>query len=468
MAVLLGLFAIAAIVESFRLSSLLSLSDADVWWHLRTGLWMLQKHALPHNGIDSQAADLPWIAASWAYDLLLGIGYKLLGLAVIPGLLMLFRAALGVITFLLAGGLRGRFWMAVVLSITAQYVLGAFQPTPAYCSILLFGTELLLLLEARGGGNERVLLWLAPLFFVWANLSPQFVYGIGAFLIFVLAKFIAQRGKISRTVLLAAGMSIVATILTPYLYGAWESFTHSVTSAANERFPEYLAMRFHQLQDYVLLLLTMAAFLALGLRRSRDPFQILLLAGCASLSFYSQRDIWLVTLAAIAAIAESSRTATEDQNQRISTKQKWTVLGLTAALLILTFAAVVPHGQGPLLAKAAETYPVAAADYIRKHNLPQPLFNSYEWGGFLMWYQPEVPVAIDGRTDLYPDDAYVTYSKVMNAEVPYTSYPSFAQARTILLPSHSIIAEALSAVPAFKIVYRDDVATVLAPTTQEP
>lgn len=465
-AVLLGLFTIAAVIESVRLSSLTSLSGADLWWHLRTGLWILQNHALPHNGIYSQSADLPWIAASWAYDLLLAIGYKLLGLAVIPGLLMLFRAALGLVTFMLAGGLRGRFWTAVVLSGVAQYILAAFQPTPAYCSILLFGIGLLLLFKARTLKQEKLLFWLVPLFFAWANVSPEFVYGIAALLLFVLARTIEQNGKVSGSAPLALGASIAATLFTPYFYGAWGSFLHGVTSTANEHFPDHLAMRFHQPQDYLLLLLTMTAFLALGLRRSRDLFQVLLLVGCASLSFYSQRDIWLVTLAAIAVIADSVRAEAPDLNANL-VSAKWAMIA-TAILLIAVFALLVPHRRDAQLAKASGTYPVAAANYIREHRLPQPLFNSYEWGGFLMWDQPEIPVAIDGRTDLYPDDTYMTYSKVMNADLPYTVYPAFVQARTILLPRHSIIAEALSAVPAFRVVYQDEVSTVLVPAKQEP
>jgi len=464
---LIALFSIAAICESARLSSVTSLSGADIWWHLRSGLWILQNQALPHSGIYSQSLGSPWIAVSWAYDLVLAIAFQLLGLALIPGMLMCFRVALAVIVFLLARGLRGRFWMAVGISAIAQYILAVFSPTPLYCSILLFGLELLLLFGAHEANDDRVLFWLAPLFWVWANLSPEFVYGVAALLLFVLARMIERRGKLSGKMLASVVISIVVTFVTPYLHGAWRSFFHTVTSAANEHFPDHLAMRFHQPQDYLLLLLTMAAFLALGLRRSRDLFQILLLAGCASLSFYSQRDIWLVALASIAVIAESVRTTTADK-PTFPSQWKWVVAGSTAFVLIVAFSVIVPHQKHALLAKTAATYPVAAADYIREHSLPQPLFNSYEWGGFLMWYQPEIPVAIDGRTDLYSDDAYVTYSKVMNADLPYTSYPAFAQARTILLPRHSIIAEALSAVPAFKVIYQDEISTVLAPTAPEP
>ena len=72
---------------------------------------------------------------------------------------------------------------------------------------------------------------------------------------------------------------------------------------------------------------------------------------------------------------------------------------------------------------------MAAAEYIRAHQLPEPLFNSFPWGGFLTWYLPEYPVAIDGRTDLYGADFNIQYAKVMNAEAHYSTFPPLNQGR---------------------------------------
>jgi len=42
------LFSTAAVYEALHLSALFS---TDVWWHLRTGLWILQYHAIPRTGL---------------------------------------------------------------------------------------------------------------------------------------------------------------------------------------------------------------------------------------------------------------------------------------------------------------------------------------------------------------------------------------------------------------------------------
>jgi hypothetical protein len=44
---------------------------------------------------------------------------------------------------------------------------------------------------------------------------------------------------------------------------------------------------------------------------------------------------------------------------------------------------------------------VDAAAYLAEQDLPREMFNSYNWGGYLMFAAPEYPVFIDGRTDLY-------------------------------------------------------------------
>jgi hypothetical protein len=49
----------------------------------------------------------------------------------------------------------------------------------------------------------------------------------------------------------------------------------------------------------------------------------------------------------------------------------------------------------------------------------------------------------------------------MQAEVPLQSDLSFARAQTILFESKSPMADALSTLPDFRVVYRDNVAVVL-------
>ena len=56
----------------------LAVLDPDIWWHLSVGNWIVHNHAFPHNGIFSQtAANRPWMAYSWGYEVLLSRAYDL-------------------------------------------------------------------------------------------------------------------------------------------------------------------------------------------------------------------------------------------------------------------------------------------------------------------------------------------------------------------------------------------------------
>ena len=52
---------------------------------------------------------------------------------------------------------------------------------------------------------------------------------------------------------------------------------------------------------------------------------------------------------------------------------------------------------------ARQTLPVDAVDYLRAHPVRGNLFNSYDWGGYIVFSLPEVRVFVDGRSDLYGD-----------------------------------------------------------------
>ena len=147
------------------------------------------------------------------------------------------------------------------------------------------------------------------------------------------------------------------------------------------------------------------------------------------------------------------------QQQEIGARLgKWENLATAGLLLVVCVAAAcrIPSSSEALLNKIAKNFPVRASDYIRENHLPTPLFNEYQWGGFLTWYLPEYPVAIDGRRDLYGEEINLRYFQVTNAEVPLNTDPAFAGAQTFLLPASSPMAEALATIPDFKVVYRDD------------
>jgi len=232
-----------------------------------------------------------------------------------------------------------------------------------------------------------------------------------------------------------------------------------MNSAADRYFRELHAMRFRQPQDYIILLLTMTAFFVLGRRRSRDFFLYALLICSAAVSFRLQRDTWLVVAVSVAVIADTLRANEGKKSTAESRMGNPEIPALAIVALAIVGLYRVPAQV--CMSKVSENFPMRACDYIRQKHLPQPLFNTYQWGGFLTWYLPEYPVSIDGRTDLYGDEINIAYFKLVQAEIPLQSYAAFAQAKTMLLESNSALTQGLRMLPDFRVDYADDQATVI-------
>ena len=471
---LLLLFSWAGIYEAYHLTAL---RDYDIWWHLRTGIWILQNHAVPHTALFTQYSGQPWIAYSWGFDVITAIFYKLFDLRGIPILQMCLKAAFAIVAFLLARGSFRSFLPAAFLSAIGQYAITDFKVRPGSLSILLLGILLIVLFEIRRTQKTHNLLWLPLLFVLWANLHIQFVYGLfvmALFAVVVLLESFARRLSTNWFacqmpplnavyVVAVTGLCGLATLITPYSYHTYQVAWHYAHSTAvYDYILEMRAMNFHWPEHYVRLLLVMAACFALGQRRPQNLFAIALLVVSALTGFHQQRDTWFMVLVSIAIIGDAY-LAEEQVPQEASpglTREKLIVASLAAVLLIVSVVRYIPFSRESLLLKIGEFFPIKACDVILRDHLPAPIFNPLNWGGFLTWYLPDYPVAIDGRTDLYGDEITIRQYKVWDGELPPGKEPTLVHARTLVLGSRTGLAEALRETPGYRLVYDDGMAAV--------
>ena len=473
--VLVLLLTMAALWEAKQISAF---SNDEIWCHLRTGTWILQNHAIPRTGLFSQFSSSGWVDFSWAYDALCGAAYALLGLRAVPLLLMIFKVALAGITFLLAGG-RRNFWWAVALSALAQFTFLYLQPLPNVFSMCLFGLALYLILAARRKNDLAPLLWLPPLFLVWANLDAQFVLGLLLLTMLLLAEITeralrlqgiwdADSRRIPLVHLVAIGVAcLIATMITPYsihLIPAALRSEYSPTLFKNFAF--MAAMNFRHPEHFVLILLLFFACLQLGRQRSHDIFKIFLLTLCAALAFRVQRDNWTIVLASIAVLGEAIGVNGDEFGASwqggARKKYLYVAAGVTILLTISFFS--LPSSR-TLETRLERVLPAKACDYIQKNHLSGPIFNEYRWGGYLMWRLPEYPVSMDERLNLYGDEFSGEYFEVIMGKRRMETLPGFTSEQVILLPVDLSMAKALTTIPVlqqqFREVYRDEIAVVL-------
>ncbi|HEY4960382.1 MAG TPA: hypothetical protein VII29_05965, partial [Terriglobales bacterium] len=445
---LLGLAAFLAAIGGMSFYTKLCVIDNDIWWHLKVGDWMVEHLAVPHTGILSRtAATRPWVAYSWGYEVLMSLVYKWFGLMGIGlhGTLLTILVAYAV--YWMLRRISGRFWVALVLAaLTCWAFLFNGMPRPVFFSIALFCVTLALLLEANRTGRVELLYWLPLIFWVWGNLHIQFIYGlflIGLLVGTTLAQRIADSWGIAPSFLVPATLPslpllgvfascLLATLIGPNFYHPYIAvYEYSKAKFAYNVIIELQPLSFRGSSHYVQLLLTACGFFAVGWRKKIDLFKLAMMTACSLVAYRTMRDAWFVAIPAAACIADFPAAEAE-----CDAAENWMEnLGVAAAVVVLLL--VISRGTDftsrDLDRAISSEYPVNAVNFLRRNPQPGPLYNNLGWGGFLMWYMPDYPVAIDGRNDLYGDELDQLFYASQSAEAGYTTDPYLNEAGVVVL-----------------------------------
>lgn len=473
---------IGAIAFALKLSVL----DPDVWWHLKVGDWIVHHMAVPHVGILSRtAAQRPWVAYSWGYEVMLSRAYAWFGLVGIGVFGTLLTLIVAYSVYWMARRLSAQFWLSVLLSIAAfSAFLFNGMPRPFFFSIALFCVMLTLILEAHRTGRQQLLYWLPLIFMLWANLHIQFVYGLFVLGLYVgvnLAQTIAKSGGFAleclapmelpaKPLLAITGASFAATLIGPNTYHPYISvLEYSQAKFSYQVIVELQPLSFRGFSHFVELFLGAAGFYAVGFRKKLDLFKLLLMVATVVIAFRTMRDAWFLCASAVACIADVAPEERAPETQEI--RETWSGFSgvvLAVAVLLTLFTRGTDFNERALDRTISGTYPVNAVNFLRQNPVPGPLYNNLNWGGFLMWYMPDHPVAIDGRNDLYGDELDKLFYASQSADTGYATDPYLNEAGVVILDSTLPLAKILTVDPRFSLVYRDQIATVFARRRDDP
>ena len=241
-----------------------------------------------------------------------------------------------------------------------------------------------------------------------------------------------------------------------HLYGV--IFRYSQAKVPYTTVLELQPFRLRLYSNYAQLLLAGAAFLVVGWQKKVDLFKLSLLAITAIVAFRTMRDAWFQCVAAAACIADVAF-----QDSRSETRETPLQLGgvfAAVALLLLLGARSVDFNERGLFGAIRSRFPVNAVDFLRRNPPPGPLWNIFDWGGFLSWYMPQYPVAIDGRTDLYGDELDKLFYQTEMGDASYRHDPYLNQSGVVLLRTRDGLVPLLEKDSRFDKVYEDKIASV--------
>jgi len=143
---------------------------------------------------------------------------------------------------------------------------------------------------------------------------------------------------------------------------------------------------------------------------------------------------------------------------------KQQLLAIAAAVLVLALATVRSRhlSAAELQRVVARTYPAGAAKYVEDRQPAGPLYNDFDWGGYLIWRLPSYPVTMDGRGG-QRIERYNTWM----AKDGWASDQELSTARLVIANLDLPLTTELRRDPRFQLVYQDKVAAVFLTRTSK-
>lgn len=383
--------------------------DSDTWWHLRSGSVILATRTIPYSDTFSLTRlNQPWIDQSWLSQVVMSAVFQVAGNA---GLALLTAALATIGMIFTFAACRGNVYLrAFVIVLSAVTAAVFWSPRPQMASFALSTVVLYLLYQYKRRSFDR--LWLIPvLMALWVNLHSGFAIGFIFLGMFIVGEvFNRQPWPYIRKLLIITVISIAALLLNPYtvrmlLY----PFQTAGLGVLEQYVQEWASPDFHMRETWPFLILLFGTMAAAGFsKRGWDWTDLVLIAGSAALALVWQRNFAVFAIAAAPTLCDHLTTILDNAGLRLlpARPPHRTALVLNWSILaILAIAALLKVGitLSPVtIAQAqSEVLPVQAVAYLNRVNPPGPMFNTYNWGGYLMFAAPNYPVFVDGRTDLY-------------------------------------------------------------------
>ena len=455
------------------------LSDADFWWHLKTGEFILNTRSIPRTDFFSFTNyGKAWVAHEWLSEAIFYLIYSRFGFNV---LIVVF----GALTAL-------AFWIAYRRAESHPLIGGAAAllgvwtvlPTigvrPRVFTLLLSSVYLALLGRYRKRGRE--IWWLVPLMAIWVNLHGGFLIGlvlIGLTLVGIPLDAWAKGEKLVsawpqvRTLSLVLVGCLLAVMINPQGIGIYKfPFEIFLSPVQQQAIVDWLSPDFHQGEALPLMLLIFLTIGALSLSPKRvRPSELLLFIATLYMNLKSQRHVAIFALVAVPLFANYLQLwITERSNGRLFSldaiesergHRMALLLGVMFLIPLIAFAAKLKTRVFDEWRQDVLKVPLSAVAYLKDHQITGNTFTDPNiWGGYVIWALPKNPVYIDGRIDMYGDDFVKEYLNIIWNGVDWREPFDRYGVRVVIVEPKSALSRELLMSGQWSKVFEDNVAVV--------
>lgn len=426
------------------------LFHTDLWGHLSYGRWIWQHGALPATEpFLPLAQGVSIVDTSWLAQLL---GFAVFSVAGPAGLQCAMAASVTGTLALIAYSLYRRTQRASLACLgigvclwlaTQQFCVGwGEMPTlirPQILGVLIYTW---IFCRAVSGAPVRRDWFFIPLATcLWANLHGSFV--MGPLLLVTLSvgrglDLLIRTGswnavwRDSRAVnwFLIAELSAVAALVNPYGVGL---YSEVLTFANNLNLADLLDWEPLTLRDgQGRAIATVAALLVILYRLSPRRVSLgefLLLAGLGAWALWANRMlVWFAIPAAYFTVIHWNAVCRHHQRKTAteivppSRTGVWTVVAVGAAWIGFALSPIgvfaMHRKQLPLKNSVSSDTPIGAVEYLLKQKEPLrgQVFNSYEWGDYLLWAGPKnLQLFVNSHVHVVPREVWQSYLSISRA-----------------------------------------------------
>jgi hypothetical protein len=462
-----------AIAVAAAATTLVKIDDSDIWWHLATGRWIWEHHAVPQVDLFAYTSKGPLAYTEPLAQLYFYSAFAMDGAAGVVLCTALLTLVLALLVFTLVRTAHPTTLSALATSLVLAALHFRLGPKADMFTFLGFAALLVLLARAR---DARSFAPIVVLLALWANLHRGGTIALPILAIFTASWARERRWPLARACAAVLVLGAGALCLSPaglgYIASAFDLTTRTMY---REVLPEWRAIyaRFFWADDpFFTLLLT--TWLGGTLVRRKLDAQTATAVATLALAFTTVRFVPLAAIAMAPGVAEALVWVGARLEGLVRPALR-AFVGSAASLGLLGACFVIETPRSSIgLGPKWWALPVDAAAFLKENPPPGRMFNAFDFGGYLAFaLAPDQKVFIDGRNDtVYTRAFFADYVRADRDPAALFALLDHWDVTYAVVECSTLACSdmrALQSDPRWVPVYFDDVAVILVkvlPTTE--